>query len=186
MENIHDDLGYPGRPVQAGPLRVPPTMHRYLGAPISQIRKNAIIHEPHQNHCAHFVCHIMAYDQIPGAAKCSVFSRSDYNGVHIRVNEVFNWAPSRQVWAIHGELAEPSLVVATIAQNVNQDDPPTVGENRRKHIGLYTGGLIWHYSTESMRVFADHPAYWRRRMTNAYSHHGQDTVLFLSAGLLRV
>ena len=44
-------------------------------------------------------------------------------------------------------------------------------------------GLIWHYSTDHGRVFADAPAAWRTRMTNAYGDHGQRPVSFLSAGL---
>src|SRR5256714_15215463 len=134
---------YPGRPIQAGPLRVPPAMHMYLGWPIDKICQNTIVHEHGQNHCAHFVCHVMAYSQIPGAVKCTVRGTNGGFAVHIRGNEVYTYAPRRQTWGAGGRLQEPCLAVATVAQNVQQRPglPPTVGEHQRKHIGLYTGGL---------------------------------------------
>jgi hypothetical protein len=187
--NISDpfeDESYPGRPIQAGHLRVPPALHMYLNWPIDKICRNSIVHEHGQNHCAHFVCHVMGYNHIPGALKCTVRGMGGTNGVHIRVNEVFNYAPDRQMWRAGTELSEPRLVVATIAQNVHGAQAPTVGQHRRKHIGIYTAGLIWHYSTHRTSVFADLPGDWRRRMEQTYGANGEYTVLFLSSGLLRV
>jgi hypothetical protein len=180
--------GYPGRPIQAGPLRVPPAMQMYLGCSIDRICRNAIVHEHGQNHCAHFVCHVMGYNHLPGAVKCTVrdVHTPGTNGVHIRVNEVYNVAPNRWMWPANGRLQEPCLVVATTAENVHNQQPPTIGMGRRKHIGLYTGGSIWHYLTSHSRVYADTPQGWRRRMELAYGGNGHHVVLFMSSGLLHV
>jgi hypothetical protein len=78
-----DDHDHPTRAMTSGgtgPLYYPPAyLTIYLGVHIDTICNNAIVNAPHQNHCAHFVCHLMRWHQIPGAVKCSLMSATDRN-----------------------------------------------------------------------------------------------------------
>jgi len=166
------------RVIEPGPLRYPPPMDRYLGLHINQVCRNAIVSAPGQNHCAHFVSHVMRWHHIPGAARCGFMSHSDSRpGVHIRVNEIFNVAPNRAAWPAGAALPDPCLVYATIPSNVRPGPPPTFGTHERKHIGLYYLGKIWHYSTFNRQVFADSRTQLRSRMTDIY---GSATVYYRS------
>jgi hypothetical protein len=170
--DLHD---HASRAIEPGPRSYPPPMWKYDGLPIKRICHNAIVSAADQNHCAHFVCHVMRWNQIPGAAKCSYLSRHDTPGVHIRVNEIFNYVQNRAFWG-GGALPDTCLIYATISANI-QGNPPTMGQNHRKHIGIHYQGKIWHYSTDNERVFGDTPTHFRQRMTHAY---GQTTVYYRS------
>lgn len=138
---------HPPEVIDPGPRRYPPSMEQYLGLPIKRICHNAVVNQAGQNHCAHFVCHVMRWQQIPGAVRCNFLSHADTAGVHIRVDEVFNYAPDRGSWSPpEGELDDPCLVVATIASNVRHSvgQGPTIGQHARKHLGIYHRGRLWH------------------------------------------
>jgi hypothetical protein len=174
LEEPHD---HAARVIAPGPLRYPPPMDRYLGLHIKKLCQNAIVHPSSgANHCAHFVCHIMRWDHLPGAARCDYLALTDsHPGVHIRVNEVFNVAPNRAAWAAGALLPDPCLAIATISSNVRPNT--TIGDNAHKHIGIHYQSKIWHYSNAHSQVLADTPSLWRQRMTGAY---GAQTVFFRS------
>jgi hypothetical protein len=182
-EEFHD---HPARAIEPGPLRFPPPMHRYLRQPITRICNNALAKSTTENHCAHFVCHVMRWNTIPGAATCNRMTFADRNnyGVHIRVNEVFNAAPNRHAWPAGGKLSDPALVVATIASNVQHSSgfSPRIGEHSRKHIGIHYQGQIWHYSTAHVQVFADTPQQFRTRKAGDYG----PTTVYFQTDLLRL
>jgi hypothetical protein len=182
LETYHDESGYPGRPIQAGRLRVPPPMQIYLGAPIGKLCQNPIVSDLSQNHCCHFVSHVMNYEQVAGAMNCTL--RRSGPGVPIRVNELFNIAPNRGWWGPpDGDLEEPCLVFASVGSNVQQwpGQPPTMHDHPFKHVGIFTEGKIWHYSTRHGRVFADPPPVFRAKFAGAY----HPNPVFFSSGLLR-
>ena len=172
------------RVIEPGPRRYPPPLDAYLGLKIKRICHNELVTNPgaaHFNHCAHFVCHVMRWNHIPGALKCSFLGHHDTPGVHVRVNEVFNYAPNRTLWVAGAAVPDPCLIVATVAANVIAGPQPSIGTHDRKHLGLHYQGKIWHFSTSHDQVFADTPHYFRVRKTGDYGK----TTVFYSSDLVR-
>jgi hypothetical protein len=176
---------HPSRPIEAGPLHFPPPMSQYLGLHIKRFCSATITTDPAQNHCAHFVCHVMRYDcNIPGAVKCSLRTKEDSPGVYIRVDDVFNIAPDRRDWGPpDGELEQPCLVFVTVTTNVTQPkgQPPILGSHGTKHVGIFTEERIWNYSNTGTRVVADDPIAFRSKFRRAYGPN----VVFFRSHLLR-
>jgi len=147
------------RVIEPGPRRYPPPLDAYLGLKIKRICHNELVTNPgaaHFNHCAHFVCHVMRWNHIPGALKCSL-------------------------WVAGAAVPDPCLIVATVAANVIAGPQPSIGTHDRKHLGLHYQGKIWHFSTSHDQVFADTPHYFRVRKTGDYGK----TTVFYSSDLVR-
>lgn len=126
------------------------------------------------NHCAHFVSHVLG-TRVPGAALCSNVGNSTYtyeerrDGFCVRVNEVFNNCNNRAYWS-EEPAGSKCLVVLTIKDNVTGTEPLTIGTHSNKHIGIYTGGLVYHYSNTRDKVVKQPVA----ELTN---HYGKDTIV---------
>jgi hypothetical protein len=129
------------------------------------------------NHCAHFVSHVLSL-RIPGAALCSNVGESTYTyaqrheGFCVRVNQIFNNCQGRAAWNGAFDTASGCyFVVATIAANVTNQSPPTVGTMRKKHIGFFTCGMVYHYSNGRDKVIMVPLSEFKR-------HYGGRTLLF--------
>jgi hypothetical protein len=170
---------HPARVVAPGPLRYPPPMDWYDGLPITRICHNAIVNQAGYNHCAHFVCHVMRWNQITGALRCNFLSHHDTPGVHVRVNEIFNVAPNRALWGAGAALPDSCLIYATVPSNIH-GTPPIMGQNEHKHIGIHHMNKIWHYSTAHTRVFGDTPQRFRQKFGGPTGAYGPNTVFYRS------
>ena len=103
------------------------------------------------NHCAHFVSHIMLYEF--GPATCSNLNwdlkqsakKGKVKGKNIRVNEVFMKCPKVGEWSDKDESVTSCLAFITNKSNVKLD-PKHMGTNPKKHIGIFVNDKIWHYS----------------------------------------
>ena len=111
-----------------------------------------------ENHCAHFVSHVLGYQF---GANCKMMSPRGGSGTpaSIRVQEVFarclqvgNWdgLPTPLFWG---------LVFITNAHNVNVQTKSMVNVPR-KHVGIFYGGsrTIYHYSNSHHKVVSQTPA----------------------------
>ena len=130
------------------------------------------------NHCAHFTSHVLGM-RVSGAALCSNVGDSTWayedrrKGFCVRVNQVFNACNNREYL-----LEEPSgtqcFVCATVKGNIESKKPLTIGAMSNKHIGIYSGGLIYHYANTQDKVVK-----WTIKEFSAYfkGNYGGETVL---------
>ena len=125
------------------------------------------------NHCAHFVGHALSLNASANVGlTCAAMTRSgrahQAEGACLRVNEVFN----RQT-----QLAEADekgcLVYITMQSNLTgKPGAYTMGQAKKKHIGIYLGGQVWHYGNNKDKV--------RKQSLEEFEEHysGDTIVLF--------
>ena len=144
----------------------PAALTGYLGKHISQICPNEFTSD-HENHCAHFVSHVLGY---PFGVTCRVMGKEHAAGANIRVQEVFPRCTSVGTWASRPAAAQ---VLAFITNASNVDLKTKVMKNvPRKHVGIFYGGFIWHYSNAQRKVVQETP--------EQFSHHypAPDNAMF--------
>jgi len=128
-----------------------------------------------ENHCAHFVSHVLQL-RIPGARLCSnVAGTSDSyddrrKGYCVRVNQVFNSCNKRARWDDRSLPVGVCFVVATLEANIVSEDPLTIGDMSKKHIGFYSGGQVYNYGNANDKVRTTSLADFKR-------HYGAKTIL---------
>lgn len=135
-------------------------MNDLLGKTIAEICK-CKFHKADVNHCAHFVCHVTKY-QFGFTCFSMTGKGSKDNRANIRVQEVFPKCPRVGTWASKPETLTKGLVFITHKNNVN------VAEKKmqnvpKKHIGIFIGNKIWHYSNSKDKVVSQTP--------EQFSHH---------------
>jgi len=123
-----------------------------LGKPIAQICPNGFISST-ENHCAHFVAHVLDYRF---GVTCQIMSHGRLPGVNIRVQEIFPRCPSVGVWSLRPASHSTCLVFITRASNVNLATK-VMANVPRKHIGIFFGGFVWHYSNRQQKVVRQSP-----------------------------
>jgi hypothetical protein len=108
------------------------------------------------NHCAHFVCHVLGYNF---GATCRVLAaHSSGQSASIRVQELFANCLQVGPW---DELPTPlywGLVFITNPRNVDLD-AQTIVNVPRKHVGIFIGGdrTIYQYRNRSRKVVKQTP-----------------------------
>jgi hypothetical protein len=125
----------------------------YLGKPIGKICPNGYASNA-DNHCAHFVAHALGYKF---GVTCQVMSHGKVPGVSIRVQEIFPRCPTVGVWSLRPASLTPCLVFITRVGNVNLATK-VMSNVPRKHIGIFVGGFVWHYSNSQHKVIKQTPA----------------------------
>lgn len=122
-------------------------LNQRLGDAISKICPNGYTN-PNDNHCAHFISHMLEYRF---GATCRTMSNGTSPGANIRVQEVFAHCPTVGAWADRPSDVKQCLVFVTHQSNVNLKKK--VMENvPKKHVGIYLDGSIWHYSNSKSQV----------------------------------
>jgi hypothetical protein len=124
----------------------------YLNKPIAQICPNHYDNAK-DNHCAHFVAHVMGYQF---GATCRMMGGGQQPGANIRVQEIFPRCPTVGAWAARPSGLTPCLVFITNAGNVNLA-AKIMSNVPRKHIGIFFNGMIYHYSNSQHRVVQQLP-----------------------------
>jgi hypothetical protein len=128
-------------------------LESYLGKSISQICPNGFTGNA-DNHCAHFVAHVLGYRF---GVTCQLMTHGRLPGATIRVQEIFPRCGAVGVWSLRPSSLPTCLVFITRVGNV--DLAARVMSNvPRKHIGIFFGGLVWHYSNSQHRVVKQTPA----------------------------
>ncbi len=160
----------------------PPPMSPYLGKHISDICPFSIGKDNNQNHCAHFVSHMMGYEF---DETCKNFTFADKqreeSGATLRVERLFNRAPRKGLWADRPAIATSCLIFVTLDSNVRAvGEQLAMGNQPRKHVGIYVGGQVWNYSNTQRKVVADGEAGFISKFQGAYRTPGQ-TVEFYYA-----
>jgi len=125
----------------------------YLGKNISEICKLGY-DNPHDNHCAHFVCHALGYQF---GFTCREMKNGNGTPANVRVQEVFSHCPTVGSWASRPAGLSTCLVFITKASNVNLANK-VMHNVPRKHVGIFSHGTIYHYSNSQHRVVQQTPS----------------------------
>jgi hypothetical protein len=125
----------------------------YLGKSIVQICPNGF-GSPADNHAAHFVAHVLGYQF---GITCQIVSHGKRPGASIRVQDIFPRCPVVGVWSLRPASLQTCLVFITRVANVNLATK-AMSSVPRKHIGIFFGGTVWHYSNSQHRVVKQTPA----------------------------
>jgi hypothetical protein len=131
--------------------------------------------ENSQNHCAHFVGHMLGYEF--GATcknRTSAEKKRAEKGACIRVNEIFDRLRDTGLWVNRPAHLSCCLIFVTHASNVvKTGDRSKMHEHPAKHIGIYVHGSVWHYSNTSDIVVQDSEAMFMQKFRHAYHAAGQ-------------
>ncbi|HEY5604372.1 MAG TPA: hypothetical protein VIM41_14825 [Gammaproteobacteria bacterium] len=155
--------------------KIPTDIRRSMGMHISKICPFSIAKNNAENHCAHYVSHIMGYE-LPGAS-CKNATWADKQnaakGATIRVNDLFNSALVTGALANKPAALTECLIFVTLASNIKKVGPKLVmGTHPKKHVGILSQGKVWNYSNSKNIVAADILSLFQTKFTNAYKTSG--------------
>lgn len=135
----------------------------YIGMGIDDICQNKF-HDPNSNHCAHFVSHVLG---ITFSFNCRQYAGGNAQPANIRVHEIFAQCPTVGKWE-DADQSRDQLVFVTRKDVVSL--PTKKMQNiPQKHIGIFTGGHVYHYSNTADKVVKDRPEAFLQKFQNAYS-----------------
>lgn len=146
-----------------------------LGKNISELCPFSIGKLSNQNHCAHYVSHMMGFE-FPGPT-CKNFTWADKQkpekGATIRVDDIFKNCKATGLLSDKSASITECLVFVTIASNVTTMGSKLVmGNNSKKHIGILREGKIWNYSNTGNKVVSDLTSTFISKFTRAYKTSG--------------
>lgn len=129
-----------------------------VGQHISQICRRGYSNDS-DNHCAHFVSHVLGYQF---GATCKTMSRGQGADASIRVQELFAKCSSAGTWDTRPVTAFWGLIFTTNAANVDLASQ-TMTNVPRKHVGIFFGVVpqVWHYSNAQRRVARQSPEHFK-------------------------
>lgn len=119
----------------------------FLGQEITRICQIGYTNRA-DNHCAHFVSHVLGY-QFGFTCRGMVLGQG--TPATIRVHELFPRCPTVGAWRDKPATVTQGLVFITRASNVNLQTK-TMTNVPRKHVGIFIGDQIWHYSNTRDQV----------------------------------
>lgn len=121
------------------------------------------------NHCAHFVCHVLALDF---GYTCKMLVNGKHFGVCIRVQELFAQCSKVGYWSD----APEGMQLVFVTDKSNVDLTAHIMRNvPKKHVGIFSGGGIYHYSNTDDKVICQRPDEFLTRFQGVY---GGNQVLF--------
>lgn len=135
----------------------------FLGKNINQMCPNGF-HDPALNHCAHFVGHAMG---LAGPYNCAQHTRGRKEAANIRVHETFAQCSKVGYWA-DADLSRPQLCFVT-RKDVVDVPRKAMGNIPQKHIGVFSGGMVYHYSNSQDKVVKQTPADFLARFEGIYA-----------------
>lgn len=140
-----------------------------LGQAIGQFCPNGFA-DPAQNHCAHFVGHVLAVD---AGYDCRTHTGKTGQGACLRVHELFAHCPC----VGHFEDAPHGVCVVFVTARTNVDLAAQRMRNvPQKHVGLYDGTHVYHYSNGQDQVIRQTPAEFLARFEALYA--GEQALYF--------
>lgn len=134
-----------------------------LGKSIAEICDGRF-HSTSSNHCAHFVSHIAG---IEFPYNCKQFNGGNGAPANIRVQEIFPACPLVGKWE-DADLDREQLVFVTKASNVDLAEK-TIVNVPQKHVGIYSEGMVYHYSNSRNEVVKWTPETFLEEFEGAYS-----------------
>ncbi len=164
----------------------PPSLEAFLGKNISNICSFDLGKDDSKNHCAHFVSHMMDYEFGETCKNQTALEKQkEGEGATIRVDRLFNACPENGRWADRPAHLMSCLIFVTISSNVSTYGAGyLMKDNKRKHVGIFINGQVWHYGNTNDAVLCDTEKMFAQKFTRAYKTAGQ-TVEFYYGRFLR-
>lgn len=160
---------------------VPVNLDEKIGLHISSLCPHSLGKEDAQNHCAHFVSHIMNYSV--GTATCKNYTfadkQLDTEGATIRVDDIFNTSSIKGLWSSKPKALTECLVFVTLDKNISPfGSSIKMGSMSKKHIGIFTNGHVYHYGNTKNEIACDSPDAFIRKFTGAYGKGGNSVSFY--------
>lgn len=114
------------------------------------------------NHCAHFVCHVLGLD---AGYDCKTHKNGSHPGACLRVQELFPECPQVGNW--NNAPDGMKIVFVTDKSNVNLT-AQTMRNVPKKHVGIFSDGHVYHYSNSQDVVIRQTPTEFLARFQNFY------------------
>ncbi|WAD28840.1 hypothetical protein OS670_21350 (plasmid) [Pseudomonadaceae bacterium T75] len=132
-----------------------------LGKSITDFCQNGFS-DPDDNHCAHFVCHVLSLDV---GYSCRTHTGGKRPSACIRVQELFSVCPQVGNW---GDTPQGTCLVF-VTDRANVDLADHVMRNvPKKHVGIFSDGVIYNYSNKQDIVVRQPPEAFLERFKNTY------------------
>ena len=123
-------------------------LNSWLGKTISDICLNGYTSRS-DNHCAHFVCHVLS---LTFGYDCKKATGKKNFGANLRVHELFDRCTNREAVTTSSTGFKGILFVSG-SQNFKTHNGNTTLENvPKKHVGIVIDGSVWHYSNSRSLV----------------------------------
>jgi len=150
---------------------IPTDIGRSLNKDISALCPFSIGKNRSQNHCAHYVSHMMSYEL--AGPTCKNFTWADKQkpakGATIRVDDLFSKSAETGLLTNKPAALIECLIFVTLDSNVKKvGNKLVMGNHPRKHIGILSQGKVWNYSNTNNRVVSDLLAFFKSKFSNAY------------------
>lgn len=154
--------------------KVPTTITANLNKPISHLCPFSIGTNNHQNHCAHFVSHVMGYELAP---TCKTYTLADKQkpgkGATIRVDDLFKNSPQTGLLTDKPAALSECLIFVTLSTNMMKvGNKLIMAQQPKKHVGILYQGKVWNYSNSHNKVVADQLETFKTKFTHAYKTSG--------------
>ncbi|PSW10343.1 hypothetical protein C9J01_19235 [Photobacterium rosenbergii] len=133
-----------------------------LGKDISKICDGKF-HQRSANHCAHYVSHIVGLDF---SYHCKEFKGGNGTPANVRVQEIFAQCPKVGKWS-DADLSDEQLIFVTKIDNVDLDNKKMLNVPQ-KHIGIFAGGFVYHYSNSRNEVVKWPPQVFLKEFDRIY------------------
>ena len=130
-----------------------PQLNAFVGKSIGEICPNGYASEA-DSHSAHFVSHVLGYNF---GVTCQMLGSGRGPAASLRVQEIFARCARVGVWGLRPATLSVCLVFMTRAAGVNMAGK-VMAHAPRKHVGIFLGGFVWHYSTSQRKVVKQTPA----------------------------
>ena len=127
-------------------MLTPSLLQTYAGQPIKNICPHGYDARA-DNHCAHFVAHVL---QLDFGLTCAMMKGGHSIGANIRVQELFARCPSTREVIECPTTGEGLIFVSAVSSFAGA--PGVIANVPKKHVGLVMNGLVWHYSNTRSRV----------------------------------
>ncbi|MEP7147952.1 MAG: hypothetical protein ABI857_03625 [Acidobacteriota bacterium] len=122
-----------------------------------------------ENHCAHFVCHVLELDT---GYDCKTHTNGSHPGACIRVQELFAVCPQVGNW----NSAPQGIKIVFVTDKANVDlAAHTMRNVPKKHVGIFSDGFVYHYSNTQDLVIRQTPTDFLARFQGTY---GGNQALF--------
>lgn len=160
--------------------KIPSDLSNSLGKNISHLCPFSIGKNNSENHCAHYVSHMMGYE-LPGAT-CKNATWADKQqkakGATIRVNDIFAACQTKGVLTNKPAVITECLIFVTLNTNITKfGQQLKMNTHPKKHIGILYQGKVWNYSNSHNKVVADLLSVFQNKFAHAYKTSGS-TVEF--------
>jgi peptidoglycan hydrolase-like protein with peptidoglycan-binding domain len=134
----------------------------YEGLHISDICTAVRFVDDAQNHCAHFVNHVLGFDE---PLTCGRLVGRPGAAANIRVHETFAKCPS--VGAFEDKPALGACFAFVTLRSAVDLATRTMTNVPKKHIGIFCDGEIWHYANAKRKVVRETPEVFARHFAGS-------------------